>query len=49
VSLYANNDPLAQLRENAARALGSDEMLPAIPPRGDFDIRRVLDADYAFS
>jgi DNA-directed RNA polymerase len=49
VSLYENNDPLAQLRENAARALGSDEMLPAIPPRGDFDIRRVLDADYAFS
>jgi Autographiviridae RNA polymerase len=49
VSLYENNDPLEELRENAARALGSDEKLPKLPDRGNFDIRQVVKADYAFS
>jgi hypothetical protein len=47
--LYADNDPLAQIRENAAKALGSDANLPPVPEPGDLDLVDILDARHAFS
>jgi DNA-directed RNA polymerase len=47
--LYADNDPLAQKRENAAKVLGSDANLEPVPERGDLDLTQILGACHAFS
>jgi DNA-directed RNA polymerase len=47
--LCQNHDPLGDVRKSAARALGTDEGLPRVPPRGDFDIEQLRFARYAFS
>jgi DNA-directed RNA polymerase len=50
VHLYANADPLTNVRASAAKMLGPKAaLLPAVPPKGDFDLNQVLNATYAFS
>jgi Autographiviridae RNA polymerase len=49
VRLYETSDLLTQVREKAARALGTDENLSPVPPPGDLDRKKVLSASYAFS
>jgi DNA-directed RNA polymerase len=45
----AGGEVLAQIRENAARALGSDTELPALPPLGTLFLPDILNSEYAFS
>jgi DNA-directed RNA polymerase, mitochondrial len=47
--LYAEHDPLGDVRKSAAQALGTAGGLPAVPPRGDFDLNQLQFARYAFS
>jgi DNA-directed RNA polymerase, mitochondrial len=44
--LYAKSDPLAQIRENAARR--TNKKLPPIPPRGELQLEQVT-GPYAFA
>jgi DNA-directed RNA polymerase len=48
VRLFEQNDPLAQIRESAARILGTDKGLPQVPTMGTLDLKRILKGRYAF-
>ena len=48
VNQYQENDVLAQLRFHAEERLGHSD-LPALPPKGDLDLKGVLDSPYFFS
>jgi DNA-directed RNA polymerase len=46
--LYETRDLLTQVRENAARVLGSDTELPPVPFLGDLQLKQVI-GPYAFA
>jgi DNA-directed RNA polymerase len=51
VQMYEENDVLAQVLEQARKDLGENtKSLPDKPPeRGALDIRKVMDAEFAFA
>lgn len=50
VELYANNDPLEQIRqENCVHLVTHGHQLPDLPTKGNLHIEEVLHADYAFA
>jgi len=50
-TMYEDNDVLAQVLEEARKDLGENgKGLPDAPPeRGSLDIKKVLDAEFAFA
>ena len=48
VEMYEKNNVLAQVLAEAQRDVG-DQKLPSAPEPGGLDIRKVLDAGYAFA
>lgn len=51
VALYENYDPFSEVYESAKEALNGDPegLLPLPPAKGSFDLKEVLEADYAFA
>jgi len=50
VDLYENHDVLAEFREDVLPIIDdSEKSLPPIPPKGDLNIREVLDSDFFFA
>ena len=47
VWIYEDEGPLQRLKEECEAMLGRE--LPALPPRGDLDIRDVLHSEFFFS
>ncbi|API58508.1 hypothetical protein BSL82_03630 [Tardibacter chloracetimidivorans] len=49
VDMYENYCPLTEVYENAARSLDDPSRLPEVPTIGNWEVREVLDAPYAFA
>jgi len=48
-NMYDAYCPFEEIRRQTHEALDAKEKVPAVPARGDLDLARILDADYAFA
>ena len=49
VNMYKEHDVLLEFRQHLSYLMDGDDILPTIPPMGNFNLDEILDADYFFS